>query len=126
MRKQLENELKEFFKKKEGKELIKKDREYLENLYKIILHEILNNNDLDSIFNKYGMAGVFVTMRVFSENKIYPPIYLLNKIGGFREMPINEKKAKDKSKDKLLKNNNLLNLTIFILIFLIIFLIKIK
>lgn len=126
MREQLENELKEFFKKEEGKELIKKDREYLENLYKIVLHEILNNSDLDSIFNKYGMAGVFVTMRVFSENKIYPPIYLLNKIGGFREMPIKENKIKDKSKDKLLKNNNVLNLMILILMFLIIFLIKIK
>lgn len=46
------------------------DEKYYDDFYRLIHHEIINDISLEKIKEKFGSAGIFVVMEIFSEKNI--------------------------------------------------------
>lgn len=58
------------FPDKEFKKINQEDEKYYDDFYKLIHHEIINDISLEKIKEKFGSAGIFVVMEIFSEKNI--------------------------------------------------------
>lgn len=58
------------FPHEEFKKINQEDEKYYDNFYKLIHHEIINDVNLEKIKGKFGSAGIFAVMEIFSEKNI--------------------------------------------------------
>lgn len=58
------------FPDKEFKKINQEDEKYYDDFYKLIHHEIINDVSLEKIKGKFGSAGIFAVMEIFSEKNI--------------------------------------------------------
>lgn len=58
------------FPDKEFKKINQEDEKYYNDFYKLIYHEIINDVSLEKIKGKFGSAGIFAVMEIFSEKNI--------------------------------------------------------
>lgn len=71
MQKKLRTILEErVFPHEEFKKINQEDEKYYDDFYRLIHHEIINDISLEKIKEKFGSAGIFVVMEIFSEKNI--------------------------------------------------------
>jgi|GEM_PF-6809957 len=58
------------FPHEEFKKINQEDEKYYDDFYRLIHHEIINDINLEKIKEKFGSAGIFVVMEIFSEKNI--------------------------------------------------------
>lgn len=58
------------FPHEEFKKINQEDEKYYDDFYRLIHHEIINDISLEKIKEKFGSAGIFVVMEIFSEKNI--------------------------------------------------------
>lgn len=58
------------FPHEEFKKINQEDEKYYDDFYSLIHHEIINDVSLEKIKEKFGSAGIFAVMEIFSEKNI--------------------------------------------------------